>query len=190
MSDLTFTPWPKTPRLAKAFYCTITEKLDGTNAQFTVKDGHIVSVGSRNRFITPGKETDNFGFAAWVAMHAHDLAQLGEGTHYGEWYGRGIGRGYDIDENRLALFGVDRHRAAYEAMLEGHDSDFPTCVGLVPVLYRGAYDPEKIQWCMESLAVNGSYAVDGYMKPEGIVIAMDGQRAKLTFDAPEGKWAA
>lgn len=79
---ITFKEWPKTPRLLRDI--VITEKIDGTNAaigivpaegvivgdpavitEITVDSGETFAVyaQSRTRLITPGKSTDNYGFA-------------------------------------------------------------------------------------------------------------------------------
>jgi hypothetical protein len=102
----------------------ITEKVDGTNAlvditeaqgiylipgeTLAVVDGvsYIVRAGSRSRWLTPG--ADNYGFAAWVADNADELAKLGPGRHYGEWFGKGIQRNYGLEERRFALFNTSR----------------------------------------------------------------------------------
>ena len=65
---------------------------------------------SRSRLIYPNeggeiKGRDNYGFAQWVSKNAQQLVEeLKRGYHYGEWFGLGINRGYDLDENRFALF--------------------------------------------------------------------------------------
>lgn len=76
-------PFPKIPRYLRDV--VVTEKLDGTNGLVYVSDDGVVTAGSRNRWITPeSKTSDNFGFAAWVAANADELAKLGPGFHYGE----------------------------------------------------------------------------------------------------------
>lgn len=171
----------KIPRLNRT--AIITEKLDGTNALVEVREidpnapllvqtigfelvdaGHAlygVRAGSRNRWITP--EDDNFGFAAWVRAHAAELTQLGPGLHYGEWYGKGIQRGYGLDEKRFALFNSDRwtdptHR--------------PACCDVVPVLERSAGHQlsDYVDDALVTLRYGGSKAVPGYMRPEGVVV--------------------
>jgi hypothetical protein len=37
-------------------------------------------------------------------------------------------------------------------------------------MYEGANLDWQIEWCLDSLYMGGSWAVDGFMKPEGIVI--------------------
>ncbi|MEZ2409809.1 RNA ligase family protein [Bosea sp. RCC_152_1] len=180
-----FSAYPKTPRISKAFWCIITEKLDGTNAQIIIENGQIVGVGSRSRLITPGKLTDNYGFAGWVEQNASELVKLGDGRHFGEWYGNGIQRGYGLDHKRFALFDAMRWSGRNVP-----PEEFPNCVEVVPVIYRGEYSPAKVTEAMELLRYGGSYAAEGFMNPEGIIVEMNGQRAKHTFEHVDGKWLA
>lgn len=46
----------------------------------------------------------------------------------------------------------------------------PEICGLVPELYRGNFDTQKIDEVLGMLKVNGSIASKGFMKPEGIII--------------------
>jgi hypothetical protein len=46
----------------------------------------------------------------------------------------------------------------------------PSIVSLVPELYRGLFDTNKAVEILEHLKNNGSYAVPGFMRPEGIVV--------------------
>lgn len=153
--DIDFIEFPKMPRLSREI--VVTEKIDGTNAQVYVSADGEVFAGSRTRWITP--EEDNFGFARWVEANANELAQLGPGSHFGEWWGQGIQRGYGITEKRFSLFNVDRWG-------EGR----PSCCGIVPVLYRGVFDTAWIENCLEVLSTTGSVASPGFMNPEGVVI--------------------
>ena len=147
----------KIPRLTRA--CVITEKLDGTNASiFIGEDGEFLT-GSRTQWITP--LTDNFGFALWAQEHKDELLQLGPGHHFGEWWGRGIQRGYGLTEKRFSLFNVGRWNA---------ETPPPTCCHVVPTLYADAFDTAEIMRCLSQLAALGSQAASGFMKPEGIVI--------------------
>lgn len=149
-----FVPWPRIPRFSKESI-VISEKLDGTNAQVHVSPDGTVRAGSRNRWLTP--QDDNYGFAAWVQAHAVELRELGFGTHYGEWYGVGIQRGYGIFERRFALFNTFRDQV-------------PACCAQVPVLYHGPFDAAAITACMARLKEGGSVAVPGFKNPEGIVV--------------------
>lgn len=156
MSNLPFVAFPKIPRLKRSI--VITEKIDGTNAQIVVDADGRCHAGSRNRWITP--EEDNYGFAQWVRDNEVELsATLGEGTHYGEWWGQGIQRRYGLTEKRFSLFNTGRW----------HGKVPPLC-STVPVLYAGAWSQEAIDSALESLRVNGSVAAPGFMKPEGIVV--------------------
>lgn len=166
-----FTPFPKIARLSRE--CTITEKIDGTNASVTIvqlegampEPGAIYQQGSvalfaasRSRWITP--QDDNFGFAKWVLEHAEELISgLGVGTHFGEWWGAGVGRRYDQEIKHFALFNTAKWGDAR-----------PACCGVVPVLYNGLFDTEMAMAWLEYLRVKGSRIAPGFMKPEGIII--------------------
>lgn len=157
-----FVKFPKIPRL-KNVLMTITEKIDGTNAQINIPGDATepLLVGSRNRIITPGKETDNYGFAEWVRQNEPMLRRLGPGRHYGEWWGPGIGRKYSIPEKRFSLFNVSRFS-------EGFPEGCP--VSLVPILYQGPFDMQALEACLERLKQDGSVACPGWMRPEGVVV--------------------
>jgi hypothetical protein len=178
-----FIAYPKTPRLKRDI--VITEKIDGTNAQIVITKTTIedfgssdvtalqpleiaqgcltLRVGSRNRWITPnanGKQTDNFGFAQWCFENQEELFKLGEGQHFGEWYGAGIQSTYGLDHKRFALFNTARWGA--------HNPNTPACVETVPVLLQGSM--ADVDDALLSLKVLGSKAVPGFMKPEGIIV--------------------
>lgn len=183
---LEFRPWPKIPRLNRDMI--ISEKIDGTNGAVVIEripddvevldlldeDGilvdvcdvtYIVAAQSRSRLITP--QQDNHGFAAWVWKNAEALASaLGEGRHFGEWWGSGIQRGYQITkgEKRFSLFNVKRYG----------EIDFNAFglwnVSTVPVIYQGPFDTQVVRNTMIGLTHSGSYAAPGFMKPEGIVV--------------------
>lgn len=191
MQDIEFREWPKTPRLFRDM--TITEKLDGGNGaigivELTAEEWadptpalfHVVRVffpsdhsqdrhfglyaQSRNRLISPGKSTDLYGFAQWVAEHAATLVlDLGVGLHFGEVWGGGIQRGYGLakDDKRFSLFNTKRY-ADRELSTPG--------LGVVPVLYRGPFDTAAVGLTLASLEVRGSRAVPGYRFPEGVVV--------------------
>lgn len=175
MARPTFPAYPRTPRLDRDM--VVTEKIDGTNALLHVIpaadlwDVHVpwilgkagdlqLLAGSRTRYITPG--SDNFGFAAWAADNAEELAlELGVGRHYGEWWGKGIQRGYGLEGRRLSLFAVDRY-----PWLDWTSHDL---VGTVPVLYRGPFDTSCVYEAADLLEHGGSRAAPGYGRPEGVV---------------------
>ncbi len=152
-----FVAFPKIPRLNRTII--ITEKIDGTNAQVVVTAEGEVLAGSRNRWITP--ENDNMGFARWVKEHEEELKTgLGQGTHYGEWWGSGIQRRYGLTEKRFSLF--NNHRWT--------DDKRPSCCHVVPGLYVGPFSEAAIQATLDDLCKNGSKAAPGFMTPEGIVV--------------------
>lgn len=169
-----FQEFRKIPRLFREV--VVTEKIDGSNASITITEDGQIRAGSRTRYITPGKKTDNYGFAAWVEDHKTDLLLLGKGRHYGEWYGKGINRNYGLEEKRFALFntGLDR-------------STLPSCVGVVPVLYTGPFDIDAIRHVMYLLREHGSVAVSGFLNPEGVVVyhKTSGQLFKATLEHDE-----
>jgi hypothetical protein len=179
-----FKEFPKMARLSREII--ITEKIDGTNSSIFIQnavleedgtDPSIIAfaepvdglpamtlrVGSRTKWITP--ETDNHGFANWVAKNLVELFKLGEGHHFGEWWGSGIQRGYGLEkgEKRFSLFNVARWGN------EGTDKR-PDCCSVVPTLYKGPFDTIEIDKVLANLAQHGSYASPGFMKPEGIVV--------------------
>ena len=196
-----FKEWPKTPRLLRNI--TITEKIDGTNAAIGIVPADLDNVDpniidyvmlnsqrfgvyaqSRTRLITPGKSTDNYGFAGWVQSNAAEMVELlGEGLHYGEWWGNGIQRGYGMRAKWFSLFNTARH------------SEFATDLNLttVPVLYEGPNDTAAIADALGQLRDNGSVAAPGFMNPEGVCVyqAASRQISKVTLDHNDaGKWEA
>lgn len=139
---------------------------------------------SRTRLITPGKATDNYGFAGWVQANASELVRLlGEGLHFGEWWGAGIQRKYGMAEKRFSLFNTARY-GQLETDLN---------LDVVPVLYEGPNDTAAIAGALEALRRNGSVAAPGFMNPECICVyqAASLQISKVTLDHNDaGKWEA
>lgn len=217
-----FTGFPKIPRLHRDLW--VLEKLDGTNAQVRIikpevpisefggyvahVNGHLVWAGSRTRWITP--EADNHGWAKWVRDNAEELLGLGQGSHFGEWWGSGINRGYGLQkgEKRFSLFNVGRwHEAGKPSMPTGSKFDeasgqmistfnkeAPACCRVVPILWRG--NANHISFAVEDalsyLRLHGSQTSPGYMNPEGIVAyhVAANQYFKVTLqndDKPKGQ---
>ncbi len=152
-----FESFPKMARLTREI--VVTEKIDGTNAQVMVTEDGQVLAGSRNRWIRPGD--DNQGFAAWVEDNKDELLKLGPGRHFGEWWGRGIQRGYDLPEKRFSLFNVTRWSGNLAR---------PACCHVVPVLGRGLLSDPVVTKALENLRLSGSAAAPGFMNPEGIIV--------------------
>lgn len=183
-----FRAYPKTPRLKRQ--AVITEKLDGTNAQIYIRvafedrnypnlvsrvvaaDGVLYDLfaGSRNKSITPGKNTDNAGFAQWVKDNTLELTKLGAGRHFGEWYGAGIQRNYGLTEKRFALFNVQRWNELFKDQPKNEFANRPACCETVPVFWNGIFCSRDVEIAIEALRANGSWAVPGFMKPEGIIV--------------------
>lgn len=173
--DEPFVSFPKLYRLRGPVI--ITEKLDGTNAQIYIGPNGEFKVGSRTRWITP--EKDNFGFARWAYDNkALLIATLGEGKHYGEWWGSGIQRGYRLKTKVFSLFNTSRWDKLY--LLESGLSQ----IDVVPVLYSGAFDTTAFDAVLTELKITGSIAAPGFMSPEGIVIydTQSGTGFKKTYD--------
>ena len=196
-----FKAFDKIPRLSREM--VITEKIDGTNGIIAIEElpvtspmtdpipsdgalleiiggiGYGLKAGSRSRWITPGKSNDNAGFAAWVYEHAKELISgLGPGFHYGEWWGKGIQRGYGLSEKRFSLFNVARW---------SDPKVRPTCCHVVPTLGIVPFLTDAVDDCLEHLKKYGSLAAPGYMNPEGIVIyhTASGQLFKKTIENDE-----
>lgn len=172
-----FEDFGKIARLSRE--CTVTEKIDGTNAQVFIGEDGEFKAGSRTRWITP--EDDNFGFARWAQKNKDELMKLGPGRHFGEWWGSGIQRGYGLPkgEKRFSLFNTRRwanHGAelkvyASENPLQSKSQEFPPlCCGVVPVLYEGVFDTAMIHAVVEQMRETGSVAAPGFHKPEGVIV--------------------
>ena len=148
-----FIKFPKIARLSREV--VVTEKLDGTNATVYITEGGEFYTASRTRWITPSD--DNYGFSRWAHENKDDLMTLGPGYHRGEWWGKKIQRGYDLQEKRFSLFNTSL-------------SSIPNCCSLVPVLYQGPFNTSEIDYRLEELSEYGSAAAPGYMNPEGIIV--------------------
>jgi len=162
-------------------YMTITQKIHGSNAQLLIykdEDGNLKhKAGSRTRWLD--ETDDNYGFAKFCNENRDELiGRLGQGRHYGEWAGPGINSGEGLKEKTLCLFNVRRWIG----------KELPTRVTTVPMLYKGAISLDAISDAMERLRTQGSFLVPGYMKPEGVVVELDGQLYKNVFDEEETKW--
>jgi hypothetical protein len=160
-----FVPWPKIPRLNRDII--ITEKIDGSKAAVGILDDGTVYAQSRKKLITP--ESDNFGFARWVKDNEIALRLLlGPGLHFGEWWGQGIQRRYDMDRKVFSLFNVNRWSVLNEEPLR-QDCER---IGLrtVPVLYEGPFSEVAIKSRVEELATLGSLAAPYFPDPEGIIV--------------------
>jgi hypothetical protein len=172
-----FTAFPKIARLSREI--VITEKIDGTNASIYISDNmETFLTGSRTRWITP--DNDNAGFSRWAYENKQELLKLGPGHHFGEWWGKGIQRGYGLDHKKFSLFNVGRW----------NKENIPSCVDVVPVLYKGMFTTSAVEDEMHTLKLVGSFAAPGYNNPEGVIVFHTGNGVlfKKTFDNDkEGK---
>lgn len=187
---LEFVEFDKIARLNREVI--VTEKIDGSNAQVHIRVAagdsleygydcqveiggvsHYLRAGSRNRWIAHVGSDDLNGFGRWVHQHAHELAALGAGAHFGEWWGAGIQRKYGLTEKRWSLFNVGRW------VQNGGDNDrppcgekqqyAPMCCHVVPILAVGIGLDEQVSAAMLQLRAKGSQAAPGFMQPEGVV---------------------
>ncbi len=168
-----FLKFPSITRLNREMI--VTEKIDGTNAQIVITEDGQLKAGSRTRYITP--QDDNFGFAKWCEQNKEELLKLGVGRWYGEWWGLGIQRGYDLFERRFSLFHTNGIK------------ELPKCCSVVPILKQCDFDTTEIDFVLKILKEEGSRAAPGFMKPEGIVIYHTAGRCsfKVTLEGDEGK---
>lgn len=173
MGEIAFHPWPKIPHLFREI--VISEKLDGTNAAITIDECDGFATQSRKRIIVPGD--DNFAFAKWAYGNRQELTEtLGPGTHFGEWWGSGIQRGYGFKrgERTFSLFNTVRWRDEL-LPVEG--------LSVVPQLYIGNAHWSAVDGALNDLRKWGSFAAQ-YDNPEGIVIFHSASNSmfKVTLD--------
>lgn len=206
-----FKSFPKIPRLEKLSW-SITEKLDGTNGIIEIVKasdkewGQVPSVppetisvverngdyfailaGSRSRWLNPEvKGGDNYGFGGWVQGHAKELFNLlGVGTHYGEWWGNGIQRGYGLSKKYFTLFNPQRYPHLPPAFKQIACDNL---LGVVPTLYTGAGTSDlthAVEFCISGL-MGESMAVPGFKHPEGFVLRLGDKLHKVIInDGPK-----
>jgi hypothetical protein len=194
-----FEGWPKTPRLSNGGV-TITEKIDGTNACVVImpvvgeaawglnaedrggvqwayagegKPKYLVGAQSRKRLIFPGD--DNAGFARFVFDNAEELVDLlGPGRHFGEWWGQGIQRRYDMPVKIFSLFNTHRWGKVSAEREDWRPRARDIGMTTVPVIHEGKFSDRAIEDALNLLRENGSAAsVEWgvtFGRPEGIII--------------------
>ena len=206
--SIEFSEFEKISRLNREVI--VTEKIDGTNGQVHIRiaEGstaelgydtqidisgvpHYIRAGSRSRWVVFTGSDDNNGFGRWVHANAQDLATLGTGSHFGEWWGQGIQRRYGLTEKRWSLFNVGRWANKAEPLLEKQVYT-PVCCHVVPILAQGVGINFPVERALHQLRTNGSFAAPGFMKPEGIVVWHTHARTlfKVTLERdeePKGK---
>ena len=174
---IAFEEFPKISRWSRDI--VITEKLDGTNACVIITADGQIGAQSRTRLITP--DDDNYGFAKWVHDNKQTLIEdLGEGRHFGEWWGKGIQRGYGMDRRCFSLFNTVR-------WLDKSSSFKTENLRTVPQMYHGMMEEQFITDALHWLGTVGSCAAKGFTRPEGIVIFHTHSRAmfKKTLEKDE-----
>jgi hypothetical protein len=197
MTVIAYPKFRPIPRLHRRI--VITEKIHGSNGLIEVTkvddfndpegvgvvvihngEHYVLRAGSRNRWLTP--DDDNFGFARFVWDNAQSLVNLGEGKHYGEWFGKGINAGYGLDEKRFALFNVakwydPRDPEITEKFLQTFPKaqPAPEAVTVVPVIsvIDGKHLNYAVEEALNTLESEGSFIAPGFMDPEGVVVFHD-----------------
>lgn len=190
MPDVEHPAFGKIPRWNKPII--VTEKIDGSNGLVYIDEHGNVFAGSRNRWITP--ESDNFGFAKWVAENQDDLRTLGPGRHYGEWWGSGIQRGYGRKngQRHFSLFNVGRYDVRF-AGDKYHEP--PACCGVVPVIANidspdRSWDVFEVSVLCEALHNQQAFSLlDDATPMEGVMLyhTAAGRYFKNPFDGGDPK---
>jgi hypothetical protein len=163
-----FLEFKKIPRLSRE--CIITEKIDGTNGIICITEEGEFLIGSRSRWID--EHTDNHNFWRWCMDNKEELLKLGVGYHYGEWWGSGIQRGYNLPkgEKRFSLFNSSRWVKDRTKTLLEKQEYCPECCYVVPIIWEGIFNTLRIDEILQTLKEKGSLASPGFMRPEGVVI--------------------
>jgi len=207
-SPVEFQEFEKISRLNREVI--VTEKIDGTNGQVHIRPAegstlehgydcqidiggvpHYIRAGSRNRWVAHVGGDDNNGFGRWVYQHADELAALGAGAHFGEWWGAGIQRKYGLTEKRWSLFNVGRWAQQEDYTrttgLAEKQQWAPRCCHVVPILSEGVGLHHVVEHALNRLRTEGSAAAPGFMKPEGIVAFHTHSRTlfKVTLERDE-----
>lgn len=184
-----FHAWGKTARVDSPV--VVTEKIDGTNGLIVIGDQGEIFAGSRNHWLVGqaiNEEPiwnvgDNYGFGAWAVENHHALIDLlGQGWHYGEWWGQGIARRYDQTRKRFALFDIRHSDKPWGGVWDDDANEIGMLT--VPVLYDGPMDHKEIERTVEHLQKRGSVVAPGYRHPEGLVVRFshNGVRFKKVID--------
>ena len=185
MTEPIFQSFPKITRYNNVGV-TITEKIDGTNACIAFDHDGNMFCQSRKRIITSGD--DNFGFAGWAENNQTALFEmLGEGRHFGEWWGRGIQRTYGLAERRFSLFNTHRWGERGPIDVGGVE------VNCVPVLVQCQLNElnQKVASALCGLRLDGSRAAN-FTDAEGVMVYLSNVGyLKHPFDPePKGQVAA
>ena len=208
MSTASYPSFSSIERLEN-IYCVISEKIDGTNGLIEIQNkannsntgSMIVKFGSRNRYIS--FSDDNAGFANFfrhyekkfknmakeiIASSYNEDSQTDEIPTenyplriYGEWFGKGIQRGYGLDDKYFMPFSSFYAEHMIKAGIPN--------IMMPNIMYTGKFSLEVVDNCMNCLT-SGSFhnLITNYDNPEGIVIYFPKYnfRLKQTFEG--SKW--
>lgn len=180
-TEVEFKGWPKTPRLTNETF-SITEKLDGTNAQIYIHEDGTIQAGSRTQWLS--EEKDNYGFYKWVQERRGSLiTNLAPGRYYGEFIGAGIQRKYNLSpDKRLYLFHLRENMLLCEPKSVCLSTLCDASVYFIPMLAEDIPFNILLETILDthmSLLKNGS-SVNNYKYPEGMIIkSSSGQRWKF-----------
>lgn len=161
-----FQGFKKIPRLSREII--ITEKIDGTCGLIYIDESNNLFIGSKNRWLDD--HNDNYGFWHWAMERKEELLKLGKGYHYGEFWGKGIQRGYGLVEKRFSLFNAGRWVKDKNITLKEKQEYCPECCYVVPILYEGMFNTSIISSILDELKIKGSMVSPNFMNPEGIII--------------------
>jgi RNA ligase (TIGR02306 family) len=133
----------------------VTEKIHGANARFA-HDGERLWVGSRTRIKRHDDGNTWWRVAKELDLYTH-LQQLPRHVFFGEVFGKIQDLDYGINGVSLRIFDVfDGNRGVYL----NHDNGraIAAAVGLpwVPILYRGPWDPARVNEWAEGASVLAS----------------------------------
>lgn len=203
------------PRLYRD--CTVTEKLDGTNACVVIEE---YTFGTHADGIPPGCEyvlgdplpeddphydgLPYIEYLVYAQSRTRIITPENDNHGFAEWtrehanaLARALGPGYHYGEwwgckiNRG--YGLAENRfSLFNA--ERHEGIHLRSGGLlqtVPVLYRGPFMLGAVEQVADGLSRNGSAAAPGFMNPEGIVVYHHSSRQlfKYTLDGDGHKGA-
>ena len=175
--------YPSFPSIERVenVYIVISEKIDGTNGLIELcgipeqmyPNECPIKFGSRNRYISI--EDDNYGFANFFTPHIDKILiaikHIKEESEseidkvciqriYGEWFGQGIQRTYNLKERFFMPFST----FYAEKMIE---AGVPNIIK--PYIFYAGKENEAPMFLETLLKDKGSYLIPGYMHPEGLV---------------------
>lgn len=158
------------------------QDLGGFNLVEVTREGQsdtafVIAAQSRKRLITPTilGGGDNAGFAGWVLDNSVELVDLlGPGRHFGEWWGQGIQRRYDMSHKVFSLFNTHRWVKVANERPDWLERAKAIHLDVVPRLYEGRFSDVAIEETLHELRTNGSLAAAkfgvSFDRPEGVII--------------------